>query len=123
MEATKTIVLGKFQVVTERLMEIHEVKEELEKIEKDLGELPEKVKKFILKQFSDAHNLIKHGDDECWSGEELEERFGGEGRIAWGMSHEGVMEDLCEAWGLDCDDLSEEEDSKVNSVYNTFFTE
>lgn len=40
MEATKTIVLGKFQVVTERLMEIHEVKEELEKIEKDLGELP-----------------------------------------------------------------------------------
>lgn len=77
----------------------------------------------VLKEFKRAHARILDGEDEDWSGEELESRFGGEGRIAYGMSWETVKVDLCDAWGLDYDDLSEEEDTKVETVYDKFFTE
>lgn len=114
-----TITLGRFQNVVNRLMRVHEVREECAKLGYPDGH---DVTEYIVSEFERTHDEIDSGDLSD-RGYEEDEVIGDDGRIACGYAHEDVFTMLAEAMGFDPTAGNDGETEKVQKVYDVFFQE
>lgn len=91
--------------------------------------LGEEVTEFISDTFERMNTTYDEDHDRhCQCGNspvECERTTGEDGKIAWGQSHQDVLDELAEAMGFDTDvdDWSPDDHPELMRVWNAFFQE
>ena len=108
---------GKFTVTSYRIMTPEEAFEKSQKLN-----LAQNVQDYIVKQFQSVNDRsdrdYSHREDYV----DAERITGENGRIAWGMSWEGVFEELGEIMGYQEDEIWDEPEA-LRATYDEFFEE